>query len=95
MSPEHADVIILSARTLLAVDQATDAVVAASRAAQLWDELRPRSRSAGLAYLWLARTEQAAKRSFSDSLRRAREALNSDADQADRELLARLTAGQF
>jgi eukaryotic-like serine/threonine-protein kinase len=89
LSPEHADVLLLSARILLTIGRATDAVEAAARAAQGWEKLRPRSRNAGLAYLWLARAEQAAKLDGGSSLQRAREAFNADAEPADRELLAR------
>ena len=55
MSHDRADVLVLTARASLALGRTDAAVAAASPAAKRWQALDADNRSAGLAWLWLAR----------------------------------------
>jgi serine/threonine-protein kinase len=87
LSPEHADVLVSTAAALLALSRPVEAVDVAARAAQRWDALDATNRSAGLAWLWLARAQRAAGQENRVALSRAATILMGEGLANDRMLL--------
>jgi tetratricopeptide (TPR) repeat protein len=89
LSPEHADLLVTTTQALLELSRPHEAVPLADQAARRWDELDAGNRSAGLAWLWLARAQTAAGQDSRAALDRAAAVLETAGGADDRALLQR------